>query len=304
MHTIELTLFFAANHPDLMALAAWAIMAYHPAIQANFRRVEDYHHRQFGQVLLILIDCLKLVGKVNIEPPDLPTIKAEVNAFLSSVRLSVDDFQVSRIDFCYNNADLPEDERTLVMRLLEKAFPEADYMRRYESYPTSVYYKSRSRVVQVYDKMAECRDKREAPDPHEIGVLRLEVQLKRQHLKYLCKQPGMTRSWDNCVDWNLRTIYLSRALEHNVFPGDYYTVERACEQLTRSGVKPFMVDRLREFLVKVSRCRNMDSLTRFFSPNTIRSYSKILAQAGVNPIPIPKRAGRSYLENLFRKGVA
>ena len=297
MHTINICKFFKKSDCDFEMIRQWVASANHAAISPSLYPAVDPVGAVMGWMLTVHIDCLRLLQKVNLTQYDLKVITDAVNRFLSGIGLSVEDMQVSRIDYCVN-AVVPERQRAVLLKVFQKALRQTFYVKRGQKYIQSVYYKSKSKVVQIYDKTAECRAKGRIPKWYEKDVLRFEVQIKTNHLKYK-RRRGVDRSWTAWISWDTRTHYLADALGHTIYEGDYYTLDRAYTRLKHCGIQGVLLDQLRAFMRSISKGRHVEKVFETMSRNTAKRYCNILRRAGVSPIPIPRREKISYLQNPF-----
>lgn len=297
MHTINICKFFRDDDEALPDIRQWVKHGKNPAISASLYPSVDPVGEVRGWTLTVHIDCLQMLKETNVKKQDISIITNRVNNYLSTVGLSIDDMLVSRIDYCVS-AVLPAEQRGILLKIYQKALKNTSYVKRSRKYVSSVYYHSKSRVVQVYDKTAERQAKGQAPAPWERDVLRFEVQVKINHIKYKRRQ-GVDRSWSSWVNWDTRTRYLYHALTHTIYAGDYYTLDRAYTRLKKSGIQGALLNNLRNFMRLISKGRHVEKALEKTSHNTAKRYCDVLQAAGVNPIPIPRRAKISYIKNPF-----
>lgn len=210
---------------------------------------------------------------------------------------------VSRIDYCYNIRIEDDRTREVLFRLLQKCPTKALYTTRGINYATSIYSRSKSRVVNVYDKTAErtakylatgsCSD---LPQTYEQDMVRMELQIKADHLKYMARR-GVRRSVGNWIHMGMEYHYLNKL--YGMFPkGDFYTLTQAERIIDSAAYRAKMKDRLKCFLHIIAD-KDMDSAKAQVSYNTYRRYLDMLSAIGVNPITIPEDYGVSYIPSPF-----
>ncbi len=263
--------------------------------------------------LFITMDCLRILKKINMEQTDFPILKQALRIYLTGSGLDIAELLVCRVDFA-RNIKLPDEERALMISILQKASIKAFYVRRherYERYETSIYYKSKSRTIQLYDKPAERRSNRAPVMTWEQGVLRFEYQLKLEHLKYLVRKNKKQtehserirdnifgRHFDDILNWPVYCALIGEALKHTFYYGDFWSIDRATVRLNKSELSQSMKVRLRTFLVDISRS-GMDKACKKRNSQTAQSYRRLLQELNINPILIPKNQKKSFLKNPF-----
>lgn len=302
MHTIEISKILQLSNPKASKVFAWIpTVAYHPYLAVNLNPV--FKAPDTGRVmiyqLLIHIDCLKIVYKENIEQPDIPIIKQTVEDFLVGSGLSLDEFTVARIDYCYN-AVVSDEERKWLLPELQKLPHRRDYQERVHDYKTSVYYQSKSRVTQFYDKEAERFHKGKLCEDYEVSVLRLEAQIKHEHIKYKKrrKKNWISNRWDDWVSWDMQRTYLVRSLNNVIYTGDYHTLDSASAIIRQHILRPSKQNNLIGFLQEIHEYGwDKASVKRCY--NTNRCYAKKLTEMNINPILLPDNSPFQTIKNLF-----
>lgn len=307
MHTIQLLFMAYWNTAQCTKLIAWTgLQPNNPYITARLKTQREKVTKQYlGKLFIVEVRCLELLGKVNMSESDIPIIKAAINAHLIGSGLTVDDCFLGRIDYCYNVVIPNCDERRLLMRLWNKSASQWGYYRQFDGPSNTInrlYYTTKSRNFQLYDKTLERMDKGRPILSVEQDVLRLEVQLKRRRLNYKSNKLGLCRTFDDWADWTHRAQELCAA-DKLFFPGDFYTIRRADTRVRNAGHSKTICGRIHDFLVCISR-NGLDGAKQNHSANTVRKYIRILEALNVNPITIPQGAGYSYLANPFRAVLA
>lgn len=310
MHTIVLY-FIAYSHMAIyFKLLAWEpLQPRNPYITASLPKLFDKNTKRYlGRIFTVEIRCLELLGKVNMSESDVPIIKAALNAHLKDTGLTIKDFYLGRIDYCYNAVIPDSNKRLLLMKLLNKSVSKRGrYQRRKEPSNTlnTLYYTTTSRHFQLYDKTLERMDSGMPVLSFEQDVLRLEVQVFAGHLNYGRSNLGLQKRFHAWTDWSVRARELGEAAA--IFsPGDFYTIRGACARLRKFGQSETICERIHKMLVCISR-NGMDSLyaragreKKFeASAGTISKYLRILDSYGINPITIPADACCPYMDNPF-----
>lgn len=272
-------------------------MEYHrPKQSSRFRGID----------VRIFVDCLDHLQKANMDPSDIPVIRAAILDIIAPLGISLDEFALESIDYCQNIMVLNAGERRLAMRLWHKTskhFLKAVRIDRKniknENY---LYYKCLDDFyrVQLYSKQDERADKGLTAKPYEAGVLRLEYQLRKEHLLYHWRRYGTPCSFDAWADWSVRATYLKQT-ERLLFRGDFYTLRRAETLLRRAELPPKDYQNIRQFLANVSRSGIDYAVKQAGSAYFASKYIKTLTSLGISPIPIPQNARTPYLANPFRQ---
>lgn len=259
-----------------------------------------------GVDVRIFVDCLEYLDKLNMEAADIPVIREAIEAVIAPLGISIEEFALERIDYCQNVIVPSQKERELLMFLWHKASKCHKKLERINGKDSAtankLYYKrmTDNYRVQLYDKELERRDKEKNAKPYELGVLRLESQLHREHLMYHWWQYRTPRSFDVWADWSLRAAYL-RQTEHLFFPGDFYTLRRAETLLRKAGLSPKECQEIRQFMKNISESGFDYAEEQAKSTYLVNKYINQLTSLGISPIPIPQNARTPYLANPFRQ---
>ena len=170
-----------------------------------------------------------------------------------------------------------------------------------ESKPT-VYYLSKSRHAQFYRKDLERMAKGLPVRDVEINLCRQEVQCHTARIKYMKREYGLVRDWENWVTPQMETEYLTTA-EPVFLSGDFYVMDGAIDIIQTSGLTPCHKKRLIEMLA-IIQTGTMDALKDYASRNTIKKYLAMLKDLNVNPLTIKtdfesNPCGITYIANPF-----
>lgn len=259
-----------------------------------------------GEVLewmwLIHIDCNVLCGGVlNIAPTDIRFMESQLNGWLGSIGLTLADWTVTKMDYAYNAVMHDRVEVEALLEALQNCPKQADYMIRKSTYERGISSKNKSvnyksRGFNVYDKNAERKAKKKPPKPHEVDVIRMEVQLRKEHLKYM-KRKGIPRTWDAWVNWTRRAEYMTRGFKY-IMRGDYYSLPAAIDIVSASSYKNTDKKKLCRYLEEVYH-HGMSGVTFPSSPNTRKKYNDMLYALGVNPLTLNPAYGIRCIPSPF-----
>lgn len=249
----------------------------------------------------LFVDCLEMFGVRTITIVELLQIIPCIDAALKGTGLTADDFKVCRIDYAYSTVVEDEIARHLILDALnEKAPTHAGYLRFIYEYPTSFRRDTKShscRTVNIYDKNQEREDKGIPPKPYEKDVIRCEMQVKTEHIKYQAKGEDCDRRLSSWLTVKQFRHYISQTVQF-VFRGDFYTLEAANEEIDKYGCKPFLKKRLKAFLAEIATS-NMDTVLEKYAPQTIKKYISALDNLNINPITIPDGYGYTSIPTPF-----
>lgn len=306
MHTILLTRIFQTSSDELQRFNQ---------VQSHLHDFSDgitlwYHPlttTDDGDVLSLLcsikVDALKYFQVENTTAKHIQTLLCHLDKLLSYGGFTLADMTVSRVDYCYNYRIKDAKVRQILFSLLQKCPTKAIYTMRGVKYETSIYSRSKSKVVNVYDKTAEREAKYRStgsrmalPQSYEQDIVRMELQVKTEHLKYMARC-GVARAVTNWINADTETRYLEKL--YGMFPrGDFYTLEQAEALISSSKHSKTMKTHLIKFLRIIAK-DDMDTAKTQFSYNTYQRYLNLLSDLGVNPITIPDNCGIQFIKSPF-----
>lgn len=250
------------------------------------------------------LDCLQMLNTMNIRPENIPELEAIVNSYLWQVGLLIGDFTITKIDYAYN-VRIPDpvvcDALFCALQLSPK---QADYLIRRDVYKTSLYAKSKSpkrksRAFQVYDKEAERRARGVVPKSYEADVIRMEHQIRKDHLAFQQKR-GIPRTWESWMNWDRRTEYLQRGFRFIQY-GDFYSLSAARDLIYSSSFDTNTKDKLNQYITIIAT-NGLDAVAKvdkFHSLNTRKGHNERLASIGVNPLTLDARFGIEHIPMPF-----
>lgn len=297
-----------------------------PSISIDLDPIRSYEDGSFrGLILRVFVDCLDFLDSDELNDFQMMIIEDKLSYILEPLAIDINELKIESIDYCKNVVIENPAHRQLYMELWGKTFKQFNGATRIfekNRKPTlkslkkskkskkpkeasrtanTLYWKCKDWYnVQLYDKETERKDKGKPIRSYERGVIRLEYQIRTEHIKYW-KKLGRPRDFDTWTDGDLRAKYLSET-ERLFFRGDFYSLPCAKTRLNkavRAGtITQTLADNIYQFMVDISRS-DMDYAVGKRSQTTAKKYIEILSEIGVNPIPIPKNKGISFLENPF-----
>ena len=306
MHTFVLTRIVDATSDEILRFSQvqkhFAYMGEGLSIRCRPLTV-CYDGEVLSYLYTIKVDALKFFRTENTSSQQFRVIIRLLDQLLGYGNFSVDDMTVSRVDYCYNIRIEDEDTRLILFDLLQKCPTRAIYTVRDVKYKTSIYSRSKSKTVNVYDKNTERSVKffvsgnsKNLAKNFERDIVRMELQIKKGHLKYMAKQ-GVARSAKNWINAETERHYLQKM--YGMFPkGDFYALDAAEHIVSYSNLTKTTKRHLIDFLREIAQ-NDMDTAKRKICYNTYRRYLNILADLGVNPITIPRDCGLSYIQSPF-----
>ena len=209
---------------------------------------------------------------------------------------------VSRVDYCYNCRIEDEKVRQTLFDALQKCPTKAIYTVRGVNYATSIYSRSKSKVVNVYDKTAEREAKYRStgcrmalPQSYEQDIVRMELQVKTEHLKYMARR-GFARTVTNWINVGTEARYLKNCM--GCSPKEIFYSEQAESLIVSSKYSKTIKNNLIKFIRIIAKS-NMDVAKTKLSYNTYRRYLNLLGDLGINPITIPDDCGLQYIKSPF-----
>ena len=260
-----------------------------------------------GDVLSLLcsikVDALKYFRVENTTATHIQTLLCHLDKLLSYGGFTLDDMTVSRVDYCYNCRIKDAKVRQTLFDMLQKCPTKAIYTMRGVKYATSIYSRSKSKVVNVYDKTAEREAKHRStgsrmdlPQSYEQDIVRMELQAKTEHLKYMARR-GVARTVANWINADTEARYLEKL--YGMFPkGDFFTLGQAESLIASSKHGKTTKNHLIKFLRIIAK-EDMDATKAQLSYNTYHRYLTLLGELGVNPITIPDGCGIPYIKSPF-----
>lgn len=243
----------------------------------------------YGYRLNFIVDFIKLLGKSEIDEQDFEPAENMIERmvmYLFRDESFIDRISLVRLDYRFD-LQLTEIERGLLLYLYRKTASKYRHQKKYDQYQTTVYYNSKSVQCCCYDKEEEAMVKRGVVENYEEGVLRWEVRLMNQHLKYKKYRTGKKKYLKEYFQDNMFNQYMSEYFEAILFQGDYYTVTNAKKSINSSSLKKAEKEMLIQFICYVSNY-GIDSAKKKYTKYYFRKFLNQLKLLQINPILIPK----------------
>lgn len=254
---------------------------------------------------IVQVDCLALLQKRNVKSKtEIQKIKDTVNRFLLPAGTCVDDYKVIRVDYCRNTYIPNSKIRKCMFELLNKMPANTNYLRQGKDYigknveyPMGSLRKNKSRALQIYDKSSHRRNYGEKEAQYERYVIREELQMKPEGLKYRRKADGVSDTFDYWINLDTEKRYLK--LARKIFPkADFWSYDKAVDIINSSDYKPTMKAKLITYITEICRVESMDEVPPSLgSEQTIKGYIKRLEAINVNPVTIPNAKGIDKIRN-------
>lgn len=252
----------------------------------------------------MVVDIPLILNKGNIEERDYNQVERYIKGALNLVygdKQVFDLHYLNRVDYRFDIKVSNEKVRAIYFELFKKLKVKTAHLKK-KNYLTSQYHQCDSLHIIIYDKEKECRDKNKPIEIWEKGVVRFEVCVKNDHLKYKKYKKGEPRSLKNYFKKEKYTEYMKKYMLNVCPTGDFYsysTLEPMIAALDLSTRKKL---ELKEFVKFVSR-GNLDTAVGNYSASTYKKYLKLFNEHGINPIAIPPKYKLDYLESLVKQAV-
>lgn len=272
---------------------------------------------KFGKwYLSLFVDAVRLLNKPNILEEDYTIIKRRIMELLMLLIGHTDCYEnhtLKRIDYRYDVVIEDEHIRQLYFHMIGKHINQ--YKRQIKrkgeknkvtgetvKYMTTVYHSTISSIsVCCYDKEAERKAKECIIESYEKNVIRFEVRLKYEHLRYRaskrCKNP-LPMQLSYYLKETLYYEYLQKYLLPIYPKGDYYKFSEAERMIRASHIAPDNKDLLINSLRKISTY-GLSTLKKLLTPYKYKKVLQLLNDFAINPILVPKNFPKapSKLEN-------
>lgn len=313
MHTFTLSRMFFRDTPEVIQVEQLRNhfdvepQYYYDAIKIScfpVRPEDNPNDKAIAYIYQIKVDALKLFRTTNTSAAHYNELKKILNMELSLFGFDVDDFAITRVDYCNNIVVKDKKERELLFKLLQSCPTHAAYTVREDQYESSLYSKSKSRTLNIYDKERERRDKMRIrhdhqfyPKVYELNVIRIEHQVKKDHIKYK-RRNGIPSNYDYWINAETEQAYMAQI--HKMIPvGDFYSesiIKNFIQtDVTLNGKKR---SNLLAFCDTVAN-GGMDAAKKHWCYNTYNSYLSYFADNNLSPIPIPDEWGIEHIRNPF-----
>lgn len=261
---------------------------------------------KFGKwYLSLFVDAVRLLNKPNILEEDYPIIKKRIMELLMLLIGHTDCYEthtLKRIDFRVDISVELEHIRQLYFHIIGKHINQ--YKRQIKrkgeknkvtgeitKYSSTVYHSTKESIsVCCYDKESERKAKGCTIESYERNVIRFEVRLRYEHLRYRaskrCKNP-LPMQLAYYLKETLYYEYLQKYLLPIYPRGDYYKFSEA-ERIIRAS---HITAENKELLINALRKISTYGLSTLKKQLTSYKYNKVLQllnDLNINPILIPK----------------
>ncbi|MGG4038712.1 phage/plasmid replication domain-containing protein [Heyndrickxia ginsengihumi] len=264
--------------------------------------------------LHLKVDAIKILGRSNITDNDYDVVEADIRVFLIKHFGHASYFnshRLTRIDYRFDAVVPNPNERKLLFHLFEKytkkyGFKEMVKWGKDENgnpikYETSQYHKCKSVELFIYSKEDERKAKGEKIESYDRNRVRYELRLKNEHLNGMTrddKGTGRSKKLRTYFSNALSEQYLKKHVLPIVHKGDYYKITEAEKIIENSSFSKLKKEKLRAFLISISKGNIDTPLKKGISKPTYRLYLRDLENIRVNPILIPKN--RTDFPNTFK----
>jgi hypothetical protein len=267
--------------------------------------VRDENGAVLTYIFCLNVDILQVYQVCNTTDHHYADMADILNDLLAPCGFRLDDFAVCRVEYCHNIVVADADDRVLAFQLVQAVPTRAMYTRRESSYSTSVYAKSKSRIINAYDKDQERKykarkrtDPNFLPRPYERDVIRMEVQVKKEHIRYK-RRNGLASTYANWINAAMEQAYLKQ-LYKMIPPGDFLSKSAAIAKINGdttigSGLRKNLVG----YINIIAHGNNMDAALKKYSYNTAHRYLEYCSSKGFSPITIPDDRGIDFLPSPF-----
>jgi len=246
----------------------------------------------------LVIDIPLILNRGNVEENDYEQVERYIKGALSIVygdKQLFDQHNLSRIDYRFDIEVSNENIREIYFELFRKLKKKTAHLKK-KNYLTSQYHQCKSLHIIFYDKEQERRDKNESVEMWERGVMRFEVCVERNHLKYKKYKKGEPRSLKDYFKKEKYADYMNSYLLNICPTGDFYSYPKLEAIIAALDLK------MKEFVKCVSR-GSLDTAAEKYSAKTYQKYLKLFNEHGINPITLPPRYKLDHLESLVRQAV-
>lgn len=197
---------------------------------------------------------------------------------------SIKEFNVSRIDFCYNFFVQKPEHKQYYIDAYKKSTQSYLNLHAYES---TAFFVNKSSSVKFYDKSAELEFRNIPIEDTEINnILRFEVEYKRDKIKYLF---GKNIKLKDLLKDSMAKKELNKYLD-KIFPDAESKSEAVINEILNNRYKskgnkePKMKTKLVEFMNIIKQYSVIEtSKILKISTKTILRYIKTLTELGINP---------------------
>lgn len=252
----------------------------------------------------LVIDIPLILNRGNVEENDYEQVESYIRRTLSIIYgdvLLFEQHNLSRIDYRFDVEISDKNTRKIYFELFRKLKKKKAHLEK-KIYFTSQYHQCKSLHIIFYDKEQERRDKNEYVEMWERGVIRFEVCVDKNHLKYKKYKKGEQRFLKVYFKKEKYVQYMNNYIL-NICPiGDFYSYAKIEEMIGALDLSTREKLKMKEIVKCVSK-GSLDTAAGKYSASTYRKYLKLFNEYGINPITIPPKYKLDHLESLVKKAV-
>lgn len=267
-------------------------------------------YKSYGiNYMFIEVDFVKMLNKSDIEEKDYSSICNKINKFLLDLIGYEVELTLIRLDYRLDIKITNNMDKQFLIGVMDKCISKCGFKKKYNQYSTCKYFNSRSTQFKIYDKDAERQFKGIKPKTYEKNVLRLEVALQNKHLNYK-KRKGYNKKLKTYLNKQFYLNYFNEIFSNILYYGDFMKIYKADKIINKSTINDKEKKQVREFLIDVSKHREIDNVLMMSNNYGKKKYTKykykkiinILNDLNINPILIPKNLNgvSSFIENPFK----
>lgn len=255
------------------------------------------------------IDFIKLLNKSNIRQEDYMKIHKKIKQFLIDIIGYEIELCLIRFDYRLDIEIRNKVDRQFLIDVLNKSITKYRFQKKYNQYKTCKYFNSKSIQMKIYDKEEERICKGKNIEEYEKNILRLEIALRNRHLNYQ-KYIGRKKELKSYLKDSLYLKYFRNILENIIYTGDFMKIYKVDKIFLKSEMKEKEKLIVREFLMDVSRHRDIDKVLCMLDKKGNIKYTRykykkiisILKELNINPILIPKnlKNANSIIKNPLK----
>ena len=253
----------------------------------------------------LIVDVPLMLERGEVVEEDYDEVENTIRAMLTYVfgdDRMFNDHYLTRMDYRKDRKVSDAEIRRLYTHLYKKTCRKTGRFKKvlgrigesgdFKEYETSMYHQNKSIQTILYDKEAERYRKEELVEAWEKDVMRFEVRLMKEHLKYKQsnKNHRVQRKIKNYFKRSIYEEYVDKYLNKVYLEGDFYTFEKAREIIHLIEPKVISITmkiRLMLFLKSVGSY-DLTVPKNEMNSATFRSRLRILKSINLHPVTIPQ----------------
>lgn len=231
-----------------------------------------------SQTLLIITNIHKILNKSDITITDTNIYIRKLEAIIRQVlRTSNFKLVLSRLDYCIDLKIEPKELQEILM-MIQKYRTTYKHMKM-QKYKTGIALYSKTGLgLILYEKGEESK-----LDIYK-NTLRIEVRYKKNNLKAIEYQTGLSRELENFSTKDMMLeLCFEKILKNYLYVGDYKSLDIANKEIEKSNYSNTIKKNLKKFLY-LTNIEGLQCATNTMSKNSIAKYINYLEKLGINPI--------------------